>query len=332
MGGCMGQWVGSGQMTYLIKLELINIIWFCLKIYNLLRHPYLWVDGWVKRWAHVKPLKSNKSWPNRDNSIMDILDILLDILLKPPQPFIGLFFLLARMMHLHRVPIMCRVGISFPQSLLGSMVSTAGAIFLIEGILLNSPMPCSITESSRNLLLRISRSNSSCWHAILMSSGGIWNVNIFPVLRSILNIELLKKSFSMGQIVVMWFLFMWVGSLFFIMSLTWVFIRSGTYHSKLILLDVLVYSIKLSVSIPVSSTTLLSTGFCGSMFCIDVGSPVAGVGLSSGPGHWSGLLHWASIIDLVWTPVWLSAMVWVFLLIISFCLLRIFPLCPPVEW
>ena len=55
------------------------------------RHPYLWVDGWVNGWAHVKPLKSNKSWPNRDNSIMDILDILLDILLKPPQPFIGLF-------------------------------------------------------------------------------------------------------------------------------------------------------------------------------------------------------------------------------------------------
>ena len=91
MGGCMGQWVGSGQMTNLIKLELINIIWFCLKIYNLLRHPYLWVDGWVNEWAHVKPLKSNKPWPNWDNSIMDILDILLDILLKPPQPFIGLF-------------------------------------------------------------------------------------------------------------------------------------------------------------------------------------------------------------------------------------------------
>ena len=88
MGGCMGQWVGSGQMTNLIKLELINIIWFCLKIYNLSRHPYLWVDGWVNGWAHVKPLKSNKSWPNRDNSIMDIL---LDILLKPPQPFIRLF-------------------------------------------------------------------------------------------------------------------------------------------------------------------------------------------------------------------------------------------------
>ena len=92
MGGCMGQWVGSGQMTNLIKLELINIIWFCLKIYNLWRHPYLWVDGWVYGWAHVKPLKSNKYWPNRDNSIMDIFDILLDILLKPPQPFIGLFY------------------------------------------------------------------------------------------------------------------------------------------------------------------------------------------------------------------------------------------------
>ena len=91
MGGCMGQKVGSGQMTNLIKLELINIIWFSLKIYNLLRHPYLWVDGYVNGWAHVKPLKSNKSWPYRDNSIMDILYILLDILLKPPQPLMGLF-------------------------------------------------------------------------------------------------------------------------------------------------------------------------------------------------------------------------------------------------
>ena len=52
------------------------------------------MDGWVNGWAHVKPLKSNKSGPNLDNSIMDILDILLDILLKPPQPFIGLFFFL----------------------------------------------------------------------------------------------------------------------------------------------------------------------------------------------------------------------------------------------
>ena len=88
-------WVyGSGQMTNLIKLELIDIIWFCLKIYGLWRHPYLWVDGWVNGWAHVKSLKSNNSWPNWDNSIMDILDILLDILLKPPQPLMELFLVL----------------------------------------------------------------------------------------------------------------------------------------------------------------------------------------------------------------------------------------------
>ena len=57
----MGQKVGLGQMTNLIKLELINIICFSLKTYNLLRHPYLWVDGCINGWVHVKPLKSNKS-------------------------------------------------------------------------------------------------------------------------------------------------------------------------------------------------------------------------------------------------------------------------------
>ena len=65
MGGCMGEWVGewvgSGQMTNLIKLELIDIIRFCLKIYDFWRHPHLWVDGWVNGWTHVKSLKSNKS-------------------------------------------------------------------------------------------------------------------------------------------------------------------------------------------------------------------------------------------------------------------------------
>ena len=57
MGEWVGEWVGSGQMTNLIKLEFIDIIRFCLKIYDLWRHPHLWVDGW----AHVKSLKSNKS-------------------------------------------------------------------------------------------------------------------------------------------------------------------------------------------------------------------------------------------------------------------------------
>ena len=54
----MGQWVGSGHITkYQINLDLIEIIQFCLNIY-------------------------------------DLLDIFLDILLKPPQPLMGLFLLL----------------------------------------------------------------------------------------------------------------------------------------------------------------------------------------------------------------------------------------------
>ena len=33
MGGSVGQWVGSGQITkYLINLHLIKIIQFCLKV------------------------------------------------------------------------------------------------------------------------------------------------------------------------------------------------------------------------------------------------------------------------------------------------------------
>ena len=51
MGGSVGQWVGSGHITkYRINLDLIKIIKFCLKIYDLLRHPHLWVVygyGWV---------------------------------------------------------------------------------------------------------------------------------------------------------------------------------------------------------------------------------------------------------------------------------------------
>ena len=44
----MGQWVGSGQITkILINLDLIKMIQFCLKIYNLYRHP---IHGCVWGW------------------------------------------------------------------------------------------------------------------------------------------------------------------------------------------------------------------------------------------------------------------------------------------
>ena len=40
--------MGSCEITKnLINLDLIKIIQFCLKIYDLWRHPYLWVDVWV---------------------------------------------------------------------------------------------------------------------------------------------------------------------------------------------------------------------------------------------------------------------------------------------
>ena len=48
MDSWVGQWVGSGHIAkYRINLDLIEIIQFCLKIYDLLRHPHLWVGEWV---------------------------------------------------------------------------------------------------------------------------------------------------------------------------------------------------------------------------------------------------------------------------------------------
>ena len=54
----MDQWVngwvngwGPGQIIKnQINLDLIEIIQFCLKIYDLLRHPHLWVGVWVVGW------------------------------------------------------------------------------------------------------------------------------------------------------------------------------------------------------------------------------------------------------------------------------------------
>ena len=43
--------MGPGQIIKnQINLDLIEIIQFCLKIYDLLRHPHLWVSVWVFGW------------------------------------------------------------------------------------------------------------------------------------------------------------------------------------------------------------------------------------------------------------------------------------------
>ena len=52
MVGCVsGSMGGSGEITYyLINLDIIEIIQFCLKIYDLWRHLHLWVGVYVVGW------------------------------------------------------------------------------------------------------------------------------------------------------------------------------------------------------------------------------------------------------------------------------------------
>ena len=55
MVGCVsGSMGGSGEITnYLINLDIMEIIQYSLKIYNLLRHPHLWLDVWVDGWVNM---------------------------------------------------------------------------------------------------------------------------------------------------------------------------------------------------------------------------------------------------------------------------------------
>ena len=64
----MGQWVNSRSQSKSLKnvinIDLIEIIQFCLKIYDLFRHPHPWVGVSVDWWfsesmggGQVKSLK-----------------------------------------------------------------------------------------------------------------------------------------------------------------------------------------------------------------------------------------------------------------------------------
>ena len=67
LGGSVGQWVGSDQMTkYLISLDLIEIIQFSLKIYDLKRQPTPtpppiggWLGGSVGQWVGLGHMTNN---------------------------------------------------------------------------------------------------------------------------------------------------------------------------------------------------------------------------------------------------------------------------------
>ena len=52
MGGSVGQWMGSGHIAkYRINQDLIDIIQFCLKIYDLKETAPAWMGVWVVWWV-----------------------------------------------------------------------------------------------------------------------------------------------------------------------------------------------------------------------------------------------------------------------------------------
>ena len=94
----MGQWVGPGQIIKnQINLDLIKIIQFFLKIYDLLRHPYLWVGVWVVGWISglmnvSQRMGSGHITKNRVNrEVIKIIQFCLKIcdLLRHPHLWIG---------------------------------------------------------------------------------------------------------------------------------------------------------------------------------------------------------------------------------------------------
>ena len=71
----MGQRVGLGQMTNnWINLDPIEIIQFCLKIYETLT-PHPLVGGWVGQWVGLGQMTNN--WINVDQ--MEIIQFCLKI-------------------------------------------------------------------------------------------------------------------------------------------------------------------------------------------------------------------------------------------------------------
>ena len=77
LDGCwVGSLVGSCQIPKIqINLDLIKKIQFCLNIYDLWRHPHLWVGGWMVEWMDDLMRRScqiTSYWIN-----LDLIEIIL---------------------------------------------------------------------------------------------------------------------------------------------------------------------------------------------------------------------------------------------------------------
>ena len=75
MGGLVGGWVGSCQITEKqINLDVIEIIQFCLKIYDLGRYSHIWVGVWVVEWMDGLMGRSCQITSNQTN--LDVIEII----------------------------------------------------------------------------------------------------------------------------------------------------------------------------------------------------------------------------------------------------------------
>ena len=81
----MGVWVSgsmglSGEITnYLINLDIIEIIQFCLKIYDLWRHLHLWVGVWVVGWMGA-PMGGDVSTNHKSSNRIELCPLGQDLL------------------------------------------------------------------------------------------------------------------------------------------------------------------------------------------------------------------------------------------------------------
>ena len=86
--GWLGWWVGSGQITKnLINLDLIEIIQFCLKIYDLYRHSPP-IGGWLGG-SNGGSGQMTNNWINLE--LIKIIQFCLKIyvLERHPHPWVG---------------------------------------------------------------------------------------------------------------------------------------------------------------------------------------------------------------------------------------------------